>query len=194
MHATRPLTEGTTVLYTIDTQKSTLFVQAFATGLLSAFGHDPRIAVREFQGEVQFIPGQELKEVQLHVSVRADSLEVTDDIAEKDRRDIHHRMHDEVLEADRFPEIVYDCSQITGSGTAERYWMVLKGELTLRGITRNLPVSLRVVVNGESLRASGEFTVRQSEYGIAPVSAAAGTIRVKDELKCTFDIVAVNRQ
>jgi hypothetical protein len=53
-----------------------------------------------------------------------------------------------------------------------------------------MPLSARVVVEGDSLRASGEFTVRQSEYEIAPVSAAGGAIRVKDDLKCTFDIVA----
>ncbi len=191
MHATRALTEGTAVLYTIDIQKSTFFVQAFSTGLLSAFGHDPKIAIRDFQGEAQFTLGQELTDVQMRLSIRADSLELMDDVTDKDREDIQQRMFNEVLETDRFPEIVYECSEVTGSGNADRYWLVLKGELSLRGITRNLPVSLRLVVNGDSLRASGEFTVRQSEYGIAPISAAAGTIRVKDQLKCTFDIVAM---
>jgi hypothetical protein len=46
------------------------------------------------------------------------------------------------------------------------------------------------VINGSSLRASGEFSVRQSQFGIVPVSAAAGTIKIKDEVKCTFDILA----
>ena len=40
------------------------------------------------------------------------------------------------------------------------------------------------------MRASGEFSVRQSDYEIAPITAAAGAIKVKDEVKCTFDIVA----
>jgi hypothetical protein len=38
------------------------------------------------------------------------------------------------------------------------------------------------------VRASGQFSVRQSDYAITLVSAAAGAIRVKDELKVTFDI------
>jgi hypothetical protein len=46
------------------------------------------------------------------------------------------------------------------------------------------------VINGSLLRASGEFSVRQTDYGIAPVTAAAGAIKVKDEVKCTFEIVA----
>jgi hypothetical protein len=45
-------------------------------------------------------------------------------------------------------------------------------------------------MNDRSLRASGEFTVLQTDYDIRPVSAAGGTIKLKDELKCTFDIVA----
>jgi len=124
------------------------------------------------------------------LSMRADSLECVDDIPEKDREDIHRRMRGEVLETDRFPEIVYECSRVTGSGNGDRYWVALNGELTLHGVSRSLPVSARVVVSADSLRASGEFTVRQSDYEISPVSAAAGTIRVKDEVKCKFDIVA----
>jgi hypothetical protein len=40
------------------------------------------------------------------------------------------------------------------------------------------------------LRASGEFTLRQSDYGIKPVSFAAGALRLKDELKFQFELVA----
>jgi len=187
---TRSQPEGTTVRYAADTQKSTFAVQVFATGLLSAFGHNPNIVIKDFSGDVEFSPGEPLENARLSVSIRADSLECIDDIPEKDRQDIHRRMYDEVLETDRFPEIVYECSRVTGSGNGDRYWVALNGELTLHGVTRSLPVSARVVISGDSLRASGEFAVRQSDYEISLVSAAAGTIRVKDELKCKFDIVA----
>ena len=40
------------------------------------------------------------------------------------------------------------------------------------------------------LRAFGEFSLRQSDYGIKPVSAVGGGLKVKDEVKFTFDIVA----
>ena len=38
--------------------------------------------------------------------------------------------------------------------------------------------------------ADGQFALRQTEYGIKPVSVAGGTIKVKDELKFSFHIVA----
>jgi polyisoprenoid-binding protein YceI len=71
-----------------------------------------------------------------------------------------------------------------------QYWGNLTGELTLHGVKRNQPVPVRISMNGDVLRATGEFAVRQSEYDIRPVSAAAGTVKLKDELKLSFDIFA----
>jgi hypothetical protein len=67
---------------------------------------------------------------------------------------------------------------------------MLDGELTLHGVARTQPVSARVSVNGDVLRAMGDFSVRQSDYEIRPVSAVGGTIKLKDELKLSFDISA----
>jgi polyisoprenoid-binding protein YceI len=189
--ATAPLTEDATVQHVIDSKKSTFVVQVFATGLLSTFAHSPKIAFRNFDGNVDFAVGATpLTGARMRLRIQADSLEVTDDISAKDREEIHRRIRQEVLDTDSFPEIVYECSKVTGSGGADRYWAALTGELTMRGITRPVPVSARVSLNGNNLRASGEFTLRQSDFEIPPITAAAGTIRVKDEVKCTFDILA----
>jgi polyisoprenoid-binding protein YceI len=86
---------------------------------------------------------------------------------------------------------VYDCTRVSASKTGERqYWVALNGELTLRGITRGLSISARVSLNGETLKASGSFSLLQSDYEIALVSVAGGALKVKDELKFSFEIVA----
>lgn len=189
--ATRPLLEEATVRYIIDARGSTFSVKAFSAGLLSAFGHSPTIAIRDFQGDALFTPtGAALQDARLSMKIFPESLEVTDDVSDKDRTEIQHRMQTEVLESDRFPEILYECSRVTASGTGDRFWVALKGDLTLHGATNPLPISARVAVNGSSLRATGDFSIRQSDYGITLVSAAGGAIRVKDELKFTFDIQA----
>jgi polyisoprenoid-binding protein YceI len=191
MNAARALPDSVFDHYAIDATASTFAVQAFATGVLSAFGHSPKIAIRDFAGEV-FLARENgtLQDSRMRVSIRADSLEVIDKISEKDRDEIHRRIVDEVLETDRFPVIVYECSQVSANGTGNRFWATLNGELTLHGVIQPQPVNARVLLNDDSLRVSGEFTVRQSSYDIRPVSAAAGTIKLKDELKLTFDIVA----
>lgn len=189
--ATAPVTEDATVHHVIDAKESRLVVQAFATGLLSAFAHSPRIAVRKIDGSVDLASGATaLAGARMRLRIQADSLEVIEEMSAKDREEIHRRMREEVFDAGNFPEIVYQCSKVTASGIGDRYWVALQGELTMRGITRPVPVSAKVSLNGTSLRASGEFTLRQSDFQIPLVTAAAGTIRVKDEVKCTFDILA----
>jgi polyisoprenoid-binding protein YceI len=191
VHAMKPLLEDATVRYAIDSQGSTFAVQVFAAGLLASFGHDPKIAIRKFQGEVSFKrSGLTIEEARLNITVQADSLEVVDDISAKHRQEIHRKMREEALETDRFPEITYECSRVSASGSGDRFWAVLNGELTLHGVTRSLPVSARAVVNGDWVRASGEFSVKQSDFEIPPVAAMAGTIKLNDAAKCTFDIVA----
>jgi polyisoprenoid-binding protein YceI len=182
--------EGTTVHYIIETKGSRFTLKAFATGLLSALGHNPTIALPDFEGEI-FLNPNAVEQSTLRMVIKSASLTVTDDISERDRQEIDRRMHDEVLESDSYPDIVYECSRLSASKTGEgQYWVALNGDLTLRGVKRGQAVSARVSVNGTSLRAEGEFSVRQSDYEIPPVSALGGTVKLKDELKLSFDIVA----
>jgi polyisoprenoid-binding protein YceI len=178
------------VRYVIDGGVSRFNVRAFATGLLSAFGHNPKIAIREFRGEAVVNP-QALEASSVHVLIAAKSLAVGDDIKDKDRREMEQQMHADVLESDRYPEIVYECSRVSAAKHGEHdYRVELDGDLTLHGVTRPQAVAARVSITGEVLRAFGEFTLRQTDYEIKLVSAVGGTLRVKNELKATFDIVA----
>ena len=183
--------QATTVRYSIDAKRSTFIVRGFATGMLSAFAHSPTIAITDFQGEVEW-SSSALEDASLRLVIQAASLNVTDDISDKDRREIEHKMHHEVLEADGFSEIIYECPRVSsiqklGEGL---FTVVLNGELSLHGVTRTQPVSARVTLNGDTLRAAGDFSVRQSDYEIKPVSAAGGTVKLKDELKLSFNITA----
>jgi polyisoprenoid-binding protein YceI len=181
---------ATTVRYLIDPKGSTFTVRAFATGVLSAFGHNPTIAIPEIQGEVRFA-SPDLEDATLRLVMQAASSTVTDDISNKDRREIERQMHEDVLEVESFPEIVYGCRvssiQKLGEGS---YSVALDGQLSLHGVTRSQPVSARVTLKNDILRATGDFTALQSDYEIRPVSAVGGTIRLKDELKLSFTISA----
>jgi hypothetical protein len=43
-------------------------------------------------------------------------------------------------------------------------------------------------LSGESLRAQGDFSLKQTDYNIKLVSVVGGTLKVKNELKFSFDI------
>jgi polyisoprenoid-binding protein YceI len=187
-------TQGAVARYTIDKRASRFTVKAFAGGMLSAFGHNPVMAIRDLDGEVSLAPdapGQS----SLTMRIRAGSLEVTGDIGSKDRREMEGMMNDDVLEVSKYPEILYESPGGAATQIGEgRYRIDMNGSLTLHGVKRGQPVSAQVTINGGMLRASGEFSLLQTDYGIKPVNAMGGTLKVKDELKFTFDIVARHKE
>jgi hypothetical protein len=45
-------------------------------------------------------------------------------------------------------------------------------------------------VFNDGIRLAGEFPLRLSEYWIGPVTALAGAIQLRDQLRVAFDVVA----
>jgi polyisoprenoid-binding protein YceI len=180
----------TAIRYRIDTGMSRFTVRAFATGLFSSLGHNPTLAIRDYTGEATFLssnPGQS----SIRVSVKPASLTVTDDVSQKDRSDIENKMNQDVLETSVYPEIVFESSQVAATKLGDDLYAAnVTGNLALHGITRPEKISAQVSVTGDVLRAYGEFTLRQSDYGIKLVSVAGGTLKVKDEVKIAFDFTA----
>lgn len=178
------------VRYRIDARQSQFIVQAFADGLLSVFGHNPTIAVCGFGGDAGFVPGT-LASASVLLLVQATSLALTGKVSEKDRLEIERAMRDDVLETARYPEIIFMSTSIAPKQIGEgKYHARINGSLSLHGVTRKLQIDAQLSVSEERLRARGEFTLRQSDYNIKLVSALGGTLKVKDELKLSFDISA----
>jgi polyisoprenoid-binding protein YceI len=176
--------------YVVDGRSSRFTVQAFATGMLARMGHNPTIGIRDFSGEMKFNPDQ-LEAGSFHLVIKSASLSVQDEISDKDLREMERLMKQEVLETAKFPEIIYDAPSIAVTKMADAlYSAALNGKLTLHGVTRNQPVSVRVALFGTMLRASGDFTLDQTDYNIKLVSVAGGALKLKDELKFSFEIVA----
>ncbi len=177
--------------FVIDTVVSRFTVRAFAGGMLSALGHNPTFAVRDYNGEVVF-DSEALTTASLVVKVRAASLSLVDNVSQSDRKTIEKTMQDEVLESAIHPEITFvsEKASLTPAAGGGQFSVSLNGKLTLHGVTEPLLISARVAVTGNMLRAFGEFTIGKSEYRIKPVSVGGRMLKVKDELLCTFDIVA----
>ena len=175
--------------YRLVAEESTFTVQAFAEGLFSAFGHDPVISVRSFNGTARFTPDT-FEKAELHLSIDASSLVVANQVKEKDRLEIENTMRRDVLDVQKYPEIKFDSSNVALSRLgAGRYRARLIGDLTLHGVTqRNVWITAEVTISPEMLRAKGEYQLRQTDFKIKPVSVAGGTLKIKNELKCSFDV------
>jgi|SRR5580692_6284105 polyisoprenoid-binding protein YceI len=175
--------------FQIDPAASRFTVQAFATGLLSAFGHNPRISIRDYEGEMEFVP-ESYEKASVKITLQMGAMEVLDEMKRDDRKKLETDMYQSVLDVDRFPTAVFESKQIMVQKLSDLVQAHVVGELSFHGVTRDEVIDARVTNMGTMLRASGEFTLRQSDYGIKPVSFAAGALRLKDELKFQFELVA----
>ena len=176
--------------YRLDAGQSRFMVRAFSGGLLWFKGHDHFIAVRDFTGEVEFTPGAP-RPASLSMRLRADSLEETRDVfTDQQKQIINKELREIVLETAKYPEISFRSTDVEGTLTGGQFGAKLGGDLTLHGVTRHIVIPAQVTLSGDTLRASGEFTVKRGDYKVKATSAVHGLVRVRDKLKFTFDIVA----
>ncbi len=178
------------VHYRLDSDHSRFTVQAFATGMLSFLGHSPTFTVGDYAGELRL--DHDTLGGSLWVTVRADSLELLDQVSAADRRDIEDRMRREVLETNTYPEIRLAAENLSGGATeGNQYRLHIRGQLALHSGTRSLEVDARLLAFRDGVRISAAFPLRMSEYGIRPVTALGGAIKLKDELRVAFDLAFV---
>ncbi len=173
----------------VDSGKSTFTVSVFRSGLFKAFGHDHTIAVQVFSGEAQFTPGGGTGA--LEMTVKADSLSVTDKASAGDKPKIEHTMKTDVLETAKYPDIIFKSAKVTAQHLkGDEYSLLLTGNLTLHGVTRLIEFPGTATITGNTLRAKGTFPLKQTDYSIKPVSVMGGAVKVKNEIEISFDIFA----
>jgi polyisoprenoid-binding protein YceI len=127
----------------------------------------------------------------LKITIKSSSMSVQDDISAKDLREMERLMNQEVLETAKFPEILYEAIAISVATMGDMLYLAkLNGNLMLHGVSRSQPINVRVVLLGSMLRASGDFSLSQTDYDIKLVSVAGGALKLKDDLKFSFEIVA----
>jgi polyisoprenoid-binding protein YceI len=146
-------------------QASQFTVQAFASGLISAVAHRPKIAIRGYTADVSFVPGT-LADAKLKVVINA-----------AHRRELHRVMNDEVLETKKFPEVLFESSSISGDRLKDNLNRVnVEGQLVLHGVTNGQSFFSQVAFGVDSFRAYGEFSLLQSDFGIRVASVAGGSV------------------
>jgi polyisoprenoid-binding protein YceI len=158
----------------IDLEQSTITVHVGKSGLFSAAGHEHTVSAPIAAGAINDSEGG-------HVWFRVDTAKMTV-VPEKDQEAVQSTMQRSVLESAKFPEIRFESTSIRKIG--DRRWTV-SGDLTLHGETRSITVD----VHGDGGAYLGESKIRQTNFGIHPVSAAGGAVKVKDELKIDFRMV-----
>lgn len=175
-------------VYRLDASSSRFTAHVSTSGLLSAFGHSPIFAIRRFGGDVQFKENKP-ETVSLLVIVKLEAIQVMSGVSEKDREEIERSMRDQVLEVTKYPEAIFQSVSVAVDPVTEVTSKTrIEGMLTLHGVTRRCPIEAEVTFTEGQLRARGDFSLRQSDYQIDLYSVAMGALKVKDEVKMSFEI------
>jgi polyisoprenoid-binding protein YceI len=178
--------------YVIDSSASAVQVHVGKSGVFGFAGHTHEVAAERFEGRVDADP-DDLARSSVELSFEASGVKVSaQGEPEGDAPKVHEVMAGpKVLDVSRFPAIRFRSRQVAGRRAADgAYELQVSGEISLHGVSRTVTVPVRVELSGTTLTASGRTALPQRAFGIEPVSAGGGTVKVKNEVGIEFCIVA----
>jgi polyisoprenoid-binding protein YceI len=178
--------------YTIDPGRSRAAIEVGKSGALSfAAGHTHEVLASGIAGTMTVDPADPARSTG-RVTIDASALKVSgkgepaDDVPK-----VQETMAGpQVLDVEHYPTITFVITSIAIKTNQETSLDgVVTGRLTLRDVTRSITVPVAARLEGQTLIATGRFALKQTDYGIKPVSVG-GVVSVKDALNISFDIVA----
>lgn len=162
----------------IDTQRSKITIHVGKAGLFSAAAHEHWVNAPIASGAIA-----ETGAASVAFKVQSAKLMVKSDpkVDAKTYAQIQKDMDEMTLETAKYPEIAFRSTHV--EKVAEGKFKV-DGALTLHGVSR--PVSVNVTREGDSY--TGHAVIKQTDFGIKPISLGGGLIRIKDSLDIDFQI------
>jgi polyisoprenoid-binding protein YceI len=176
--------------YVLDARGSRFAIQVGKAGLFGFAGHEHEIVAGAFQGTV-VADEEDIGRSSVEVSFDAAGLRVTG--KGEPRKDVPRVQEAMVgpkcLDVSRYPAIRFVSRTVAAKRASPgHHELEVRGDLTLHGVTRALSVPLRVEIDGDRLTASGRTVIRQTDFGISPITVA-GVVKVKDELVLEWTLV-----
>ena len=177
-------------VYTLEPAHSRLTIRVGKAGVFGFAGHEHEVVVGAFRGAATFDPERPAQS-SVDLTFDAGALRVTGqgeppgDVPQVQAAMVGATC----LDAGRFPTIRFVSTSVVAAGAAGPNGgdLVLRGALTLHGVTRPLTVRVHLDVTGQTLEATGATTLKQTDFGITPISKA-GVVKVKDELTLSWRI------
>src|SRR3954469_3661526 len=177
-------------VYTLDPAHSRLTIEVGKAGLFGFAGHEHQVVAGTFRGTATFDP-ERLAQSSVDLTFDAGALRVTgkgeppEDVPQVQATMVSPTC----LDAGRFPTIRFVSRSVAAASAVGPNGgeFVLRGELTLHGVTRPLTIHVHLAAAGPTLEATGTTTLKQTDFGITPISKA-GVVKVKDELTLSWRI------
>jgi len=177
--------------YTIDASRSSATIEVGKSGAFSfAAGHTHEVLAQAMTGTIA-VDVDDPVHSSVRVTIDASALKVTgkgesaDDVPKVQAT----MAGTQVLDVQQYPTIAFSSTSVAvKSHTGTTLDVMVTGQLTIRGTARAISVPVSVRMEGSTVTATGRFPVKQSEYGMKPVSVG-GVVSVKDAVNISFTIV-----
>src|ERR1700674_4811769 len=150
-HARTPASQAiSTHRFRLDSSQSKFIAHALRGGLLWFKGHEHLVAARDFFGEAEITPDKVIP-ASLQLTVKTDSMvETSDAFTEPQKQIINRELREIVLEPDKYPEIVFKSTGVTGKMLGkDQYNLKIGGNLTLHGVTHHIVIPAQVILSGK---------------------------------------------
>jgi polyisoprenoid-binding protein YceI len=177
--------------YTIDARRSSATIEVGKSGAFSfAAGHTHEVLAPAMTGTIA-VDVDDPAHSSVRVVIDASALKVTGKgESASDVPKVQETMAGaQVLDVQRHPTIAFASTSVAlKTHTGATLDVVVTGQLTIRGVAHEIAVPVSVRMEGRTLTATGRFPVKQTEYGMKPVSVG-GVVSVKDIVNISFTIV-----
>lgn len=175
-------------VYRIEPASSIVVIEVRRGGSLARLGHDHVVASHDVQGYVLpadaradlYVPLAALvvDEPALRVAAHFDTTPSEADIAGTRRN-----MLGRVLDVDAYP-----FAQVRVRGVDANH---VDADIALHGVSRAVRVPIDLAIDAKRVDVSGDLTLRQTDFGIVPLSILGGAVQVQDELALHFTLHAL---
>lgn len=178
--------------------ESEVRVLVYRAGALSGLGHNHVVSSERIRGRIRM--AEEITSAHFALAVPLESFRVdlpaeraaagADFRSEPDAQAIRgtraNMLGPQVLDAGRFPWLT-----VQGAVRHGPEWLPgVHATIRLHGESRTIEVPVALHREAGRLLLTGHFTLRQSDFGIQPLSILGGAIQVRDEFRVLFRLVA----
>ena len=165
----------------VDVHNSTIRIHVGKAGLFSAAGHEHWVSAPIDRGSLD--DSEPSAHIAFVVQARNLMVEPDKDLSAEKQAEVQQTMQEKVLESANYPEISFRSSFV--EKTAADAWTV-SGALTLHGRSNRIRSTVRRVQD----KYVGRCRIKQTDFGIEPVTVGGGLVKVKNELDVEFAIAA----
>lgn len=183
--------------YAVDYSASYLLAVTGKTGMFSFAAHNHAIIAKDWTASINFNPA-DLAHSSVDIKAPTASLVIDSNEARQvaqlgpgpspaDVRAIQEKMlSSEVLDAAHDPVMRFTSTKVDLSGEGR---LILTGDFELHGKQQRVKLPAQYSVRSDQAVFDSEFTIRQKDYGITPVSIAGGMVKVKNSVAIRIHLV-----